>query len=173
MPWRSSASSGAQAPRAEANVAAAASAPRRPIMSGVAAASPDRPSVRERVNRDRDPVFGGALSRCPTTRSSGTPTRRISAASRDGRSGPSARCAACGRSIAARRSDSTAARGRAPWWRRPARRGLLAKMMRSISVSTAGFLMPMSCASRAVGRRRAPEVALLVAGRQRLAPRWR
>ena len=40
-----------------------------------------------------------------------------------GRSGPSARCAACRRSIAARRSGSTAARGRAPWWRRPGRRG--------------------------------------------------
>ena len=70
--------------------------------------------------------------RHPTTTRSGTPTRRISAADRDGRSGPSARCALCRRSIAARRNCSTAARGRAPCVAATSSSRLLAKTTRSI-----------------------------------------
>src|SRR4029077_955059 len=64
------------------------------------------------------------LSLHPTTRSWGTPTPRILASFRDGQSDPSVRYAACHRSIAAPRKNSTAGHGQALWWRRPDPRDL-------------------------------------------------
>src|SRR3974377_1815237 len=58
-----------------------------------------------------------------TTRSWEIPTAHISAAGLVARSDPNAPCAPRWMSIAARRRNSTAARGRAREWRRPAPRG--------------------------------------------------
>ena len=76
---------------------------------------------------------------------------------RPARTGPSARCASCRRSIAARRNGSTTGCGRARWAAATRSSWLLAKTTLSIIASTAGFLMPMTL-SRAwlIGRLRAP-----------------
>ena len=70
---------------------------------------------------------------------------------------------------AAPRSGSTAARGRARAWRRPGPSRSLARMILSISLSIGRVLDADDVAAAfLVGGFRAPEVALLVAGRQRL-----
>ena len=101
----------------------AAAAPPKPIAPDGDGAGADAREARGATVRSRARSHLRRLGLDPTTRPSGSPRSRISAADRAGRSDPSGRCEPCRRSIAARRRNSTAARGRAPWWRRPDRRG--------------------------------------------------
>ena len=108
-----------------------------------------------------------------TTTASGNPTGRISAI----RIGPAEAIPARSSGpwdpscTAARHSNSRAARGPAPWSAAISSSRSLAKMMRSISLSIAGFLMPTILREPALSAACEPQsFALLVAGRQRLRP---